>query len=139
MHPSCLELRHLQGPGNNSTVEQRLMRLRDVMQMLGHDHITLLKMGIEGYEDDVLDELVDDNDVRGDGRGGRAAAASCRSKSNVERYWSTLGGWVEWLVGGWVESGLISVLWEGMKPEINLASWSMSVPCRVRPIESAHI
>lgn len=59
-HKICLGT-NTEGAAEGST--QKFMRLGEIMQMLGHDHITLLKMDIEGYEYSVLYEIFDEKGV----------------------------------------------------------------------------
>ena len=52
-------------PGSADVAEGRVYRLRTIMERLGHTHVDLLKMDIEGAEYDVLQDLVDSRvDVR---------------------------------------------------------------------------
>jgi len=46
------------GNVGTGTVEAPVLRLQTIMERLGHDHIDLLKMDIEGAEYDVLDDLL---------------------------------------------------------------------------------
>lgn len=59
-HQICLGT-NTEGAAEGS--KQKFMRLGEIMAMLGHDHITLLKMDIEGYEYSVLYEIFDEKDV----------------------------------------------------------------------------
>lgn len=48
------------GAPENSRGRYKFMRLKDIMKMLGHESIHLLKMDIEGSEYDVFDDLLSD-------------------------------------------------------------------------------
>lgn len=56
---------NLQGTGEDRAVEAPVRRLSSIARELGHDHIDLLKIDIEGAEHSVIASLLDDGlDVR---------------------------------------------------------------------------
>lgn len=44
--------------------DQTFLRLSEIMQMLDHNHITLLKMDIEGYEYDVYEDILSETGIQ---------------------------------------------------------------------------
>ncbi len=46
---------------NAQIIEVKVKRLKTIMQQLGHSHIDLLKMDIEGAEYDVIESIIEDN------------------------------------------------------------------------------
>lgn len=89
-HPICLGPWPWPGPGigpsNNS--ERTFMHLGEAMTMLGHARIHLLKMDIEGFEYDVLDELADETTTM--------SVQGLPEQINVELHWSTPMAGLDW-------------------------------------------
>ena len=56
-YPQCL------GNVPEGSTDTNFRSLRGLMEMLGHDHITLLKADIEGYEYDLFSQLLSEDDI----------------------------------------------------------------------------
>lgn len=64
-NPAFVSYSMVDGKGAGPSVEAPVYRLRTLMDRLGHDHVDLLKMDIEGAEYEVIDDLIDSGaDVR---------------------------------------------------------------------------